>query len=72
MSVEQVQDFLRANSRSPVVSGWAIEENPNKPSRGAVYELMGGHIFKLTAEECREIGLPWWKGQPKPEKSHAE
>lgn len=58
----QAKEFLAANRRSPVVSGSAIGSG----GQGAWYELRSGVIFKLTAEECREIGMPWWLGQPKP------
>ena len=54
---EQVQDFVRANDRSPVVEGYVLL------TRGAVYTLANGHIFKLTTEECRALpaGYPKWK-----------
>jgi hypothetical protein len=52
--------FVAANKESPVVSGSAIEQDPNKPSRGARYTLKSGRNFRLTAEECRQVGMPRW------------
>ncbi len=53
--------FIKANKRSPVISGYALEPDPRKPAKGASYTLQSGKTFTLTVEECRQIGMPRWK-----------
>lgn len=57
---ENVQNFVKANKRSAVVEGWAHEENPTKPSKGASYRLESGKLFSFTSEECHTF-TPRWK-----------
>lgn len=52
--------FLVANKESPVVSGAALEPNPNRPSRGARYTLDDGRTFTLSREDCEQVGMPRW------------
>jgi hypothetical protein len=52
--------FIAANKRSPVVSGWAIEQDPRKPARGAGYTLKNGKTYNLSVEECGQVGMPRW------------
>ena len=49
---QQAADFITANDKSPVVSGYAIESNPHKPSKGAVYRLKDGSKHRLGVEAC--------------------
>lgn len=49
--------FLAANQTSPVVRGSAIGSG----GEGARYMLEDGHFFVLSAEECRQVGMPRWK-----------
>lgn len=53
------QAFIDANAKSAVVSGYVIEPNPNKPSRGACYRLENGKTFRLSAEECGMVKPRW-------------
>jgi hypothetical protein len=64
MMADQVRQFIKANDKWPVISGAAIEPNPNKPPRGAIYTLSSKRAFKLTPEELRALpdGYPKWKG----------
>jgi hypothetical protein len=58
---DNARAFVAANKRSPVVSGYALEQDPRKPSRGGSYTLQNGKEFTLSVEECRVIGMPRWK-----------
>lgn len=40
--------FEEANKLSPVVSGYALEPNPNKPGRGGVFTLKNGKTHRLS------------------------
>jgi ribosomal protein L24E len=51
--------FTKANTRSPIVSGFAI----GRGGEGAVYVLQNGQEFRLTAAEC-EKAAPRWKLTP--------
>lgn len=61
MSSDSTADrFLAANSKSPVVYGRAIEPNPNRPAKGAVYRLKNGQEFRLSVADCKAVGMPRW------------
>jgi len=59
---QQVADFIAANDRFPVVSGYALEPDPRKPAKGGVYTLSNGIAYKLNLAECRALpdGYPRW------------
>lgn len=57
---DKVAEFLAANAKSPVVSGYAIESDPHKPAKGAVYTLADGTRWRLNVAECQAIGMPRW------------
>lgn len=57
---EKAKEFMRANVQSPVVSGYAIEPNPFKPSKGAVYTLKDGRRFRLGVVDCKAMTAPRW------------
>lgn len=52
-----VMTFLKANRRSPVISGTAF------PEGGGGYTLQSGKSFEFTLEECRSMPIPRWKGE---------
>lgn len=56
------QAFIEANAKSPVVSGWALEQNPHRPPRGIRYVLDDGSKFTLTPEECGMVTPDWGFG----------
>lgn len=57
---ERAALFVAANKASPVVSGSAIEKDPKKPSKGAIYRLLDGQLFRLNADVCKIVGTPRW------------
>lgn len=54
----KAEAFIKANESSPVVSGAVIGSG----GKGARYTLANGQRFKLTSEECKQIGMPRWQG----------
>jgi ribosomal protein L24E len=52
--------FVKANARSPIVSGFAI----GRGGEGAVYVLQNGQEFRLTAAECEKAAPRWSKSKP--------
>lgn len=60
---DNVQAFIAANDRSPVIEGWANESDPRNPAKGGTYRLQSGKTFSLSVEECRALpnGYPKWK-----------
>ena len=52
--------FIEANKASPVISGAALEPDPNRPPRGASYTLKDGRYFMLSVQDCRDVGMPRW------------
>lgn len=60
---QQADDFVRANDRSPVVIGSAIEPDPSRPAQGARYKLDDSTWHRLGAEACAMLpdGYPRWK-----------
>lgn len=60
---QQADEFVRANKRSPVVAGEALEPDPRKPAKGARYKLDDGTWHRLGAEACSLLpdGFPRWK-----------
>jgi hypothetical protein len=48
--------FVAANKKSPVVSGGA----KGRGGEGGYYTLKSGKTFNLTADECRDVGMPRW------------
>lgn len=61
---EQADEFVRANDASPVIAGAALEENPQKPSKGARYKLANGgwHYVGAAAGHLLPDGYPKWEG----------
>lgn len=61
-SQQQRDDFVKANDKSLVVSGYAIEPNPHKSAKGAVYKLADGSSHRLSAEACSLLpeNYPKW------------
>lgn len=57
---ERASAFVEANAGSPVIYGRAIEPDPRKPAKGAIYRLKNGKEFYLSVNECREVGMPRW------------
>lgn len=60
---QQADDFVRANDRSPVIIGSAIEPDPRKRPKGARYKLDDRTWHQLGAEACALLpdGYPRWK-----------
>lgn len=59
MMSKNLQRFIAANAKSPVIAGRALEADPRKPARGGVYTLASGQTFTLTVEECRAVTPRW-------------
>lgn len=59
---QQADDFMAANRKSPVVSGYAIEPDPRKPAKGASYTLADRTTHRLGVEACGLLleGFPRW------------
>jgi hypothetical protein len=55
---QNAQTFVAANFLSPVIEGTVKGEG----GEGAVYTLQDGRRFELSADECKAVGLPRWKG----------
>lgn len=55
---DNLEGFIAANKRSPVVSGAVIGSG----GEGAHYTLANGKTFTLTAADCRRT-LIRWKGE---------
>lgn len=53
---QNLQDFIAANAKSPVVAGSVIGDG----GEGAFYTLSNGRTFSLTADECGLVS-PRWK-----------
>ncbi|CAB4137249.1 hypothetical protein UFOVP319_18 [uncultured Caudovirales phage] len=52
---DKVRKFQEANAASPVVFGSA-----QRVRGGVYYRLADGKRFRLTRDECAEIGCPLW------------
>lgn len=63
---QQADDFAAANAKSAVISGYALEQDPNKPSKGVVYRLMDGTRHRLGAAAVQLSTAPRWvfHGEP--------
>lgn len=63
---QQAADFQAANDRSLVVIGSAIQKNPTKPAKGAMYKLADGSWHYLGAAACGLLpdGYPKWDHSP--------
>lgn len=57
----QAKEFLAANKRFKIISGYALEQDPRLPSKGVVYELEDGTFYKLYPEDLEHIDSPIWK-----------
>lgn len=53
----RAQAFIMANRKSPVVEGAAIGAG----GPGASYKLKNGQSFRLTREECEQVGTMRWQ-----------
>lgn len=55
---DNVNEFVKANRRSPVITGAADRENG-----GATYWLQNNKMFRLSLDECKSLpaGFPRWK-----------
>lgn len=55
---DNVKEFMKANRRSPVITGAADRENG-----GATYRLQNNKTFHLSLDECRSlpVDFPRWK-----------
>lgn len=62
MAEKTVERFIAANDESPVVYGRALEPDPHRPAKGAVYRFQNGRELRLTAAQCRALpeGYPKW------------
>lgn len=60
---QQADDFMAANDRNPVIAGAALEENPERPSRGARYKTTDGkwHYVGASAHKLLRAGYPRWQ-----------
>lgn len=54
---------MRANDASPVIAGYAIEQDPRRPAQGGVYLLEDGSSHRLPVDVCRALpaAYPKWK-----------
>lgn len=59
IAMQQVNEFVSANDKSPVVEGSVLDLTVG----GAFYELEDGSCFKLYFDECQMLaeGYPKWK-----------
>ncbi|GAA0765846.1 hypothetical protein GCM10009434_08210 [Brevundimonas olei] len=57
---DNLERFIAANKRSPVVSGAVIGSG----GQGAHYTLANGKTFTLSADECRRTLIRWKGEQP--------
>jgi hypothetical protein len=53
---ENGKQFVAANAKWPVVSGAVI----GRGGKGCRYTLANGQSFRLSSDDCREIGKPTW------------
>lgn len=57
---KQAKEFIDANKKYKIISGYALEQNPNLPSKGVVYELSDGTFYKLYPEDLKHVTNPVW------------
>lgn len=59
---QQAEDFMQANDKSPAVSAYLIEPNPNRSRKGIVYRLKDGSSHRLndTAANLVTAPFPIW------------
>ncbi len=55
---QQAKDFIEANDKSPVVSGYAIEPRP-EGSKGVVYTLKDQTKHRLGSRACKLVTEPY-------------
>jgi hypothetical protein len=53
---ENGKRFVEANGTSPVVCGVVI----GRGGEGCRYTLADGSSFRLSSDDCKEIGKPRW------------
>lgn len=53
---KNAEAFKKANAKSPVIEGHVISLEHG----GGQYTLRDGKVFRLSAEECREVGEVRW------------
>jgi len=53
---ENGKRFVVANAMSPVISGAVI----GRGGKGCIYTLANGQEFRLSSDDCKEIGKPRW------------